>query len=81
MPADRVAARAREGEDVTAVQAAPGAIPGAPGAHQAVPVEDSWYEERSTWPANLNSEAEGAWPVIAVCTGCHGRIRRTGKRQ
>jgi hypothetical protein len=66
---------------VTAVQTAPGAIPGAPGACQAEPVKDSWYEERSQHPANLNSDAVGAWPVIAVCAGCHGRIRRTGKRQ
>lgn len=66
---------------MTAVKDAPGAIPGAPGAHQPEPIEDSWYEERSTHPANLNSEAEAAWPVIAVCTGCHSRIRRTGKRQ
>ena len=64
---------------MTAVQAAPGAIPGAPGAHDPVPIEDSWYEERSQHPANL--AADFGWPVIAVCAGCHGRIRRTGKRQ
>jgi hypothetical protein len=58
---------------VTAVQAAPGAIPGAPGAHQPEPIEDSWYEERSTWPANL--KAFGSYPVTAVCRACDGRIR------
>lgn len=42
--------------------------------HRAVPVEDSWYCERSTWPANLKAVA--SYPVIAVCEGCHGRIRR-----
>jgi hypothetical protein len=58
---------------MTAVQAAPGATPGAPGAHEAVPVDDSWYEERSTWPANL--KAFGSYPVTAVCKDCHERIR------
>jgi hypothetical protein len=60
---------------VTAVQDAP-AVPVAHGAHKAVPVEDSWYEERSTWPANLKAFA--AYPVIAVCKDCHRRIRCAG---
>jgi hypothetical protein len=59
---------------VTVVQAASGAIAEAPDAHQAFPIEDSWYEEASQHPANLR--AFGAYPVIAVCKGCHGRIRR-----
>lgn len=61
---------------MTAVQAQPATKPGVPGAHQAVPVEDSWYEERSQHPANLKAPA--SYPVIAVCHGCHGRIRRAG---
>jgi len=42
--------------------------------HQATPIEGSWYEEQSTWPANLRAMA--SYPVIAVCQRCHGRIRR-----
>ena len=61
---------------MTVVQAASGAIAEAPDAHQAFPIEDSWYEEASQHPANLR--AFGAYPVIAVCKGCHGRIRRAG---
>lgn len=49
-------------------------LPGAAGECQPVPVRDSWYCERSTWPANLGAVA--SYPVIAVCRGCHGRIRR-----
>lgn len=41
--------------------------------HQAVPVEGSWYCERSTWPANLKAVA--SYPVVALCGQCHGRIR------
>jgi len=63
---------------VTAVQTAPGANPGVPGAHNAVPVDDSWYEEQTLQVANLR--AFGAYPVIAVCKDCHGRIRRIGTR-
>lgn len=58
---------------MTAVQAAPGTVPGVPGAHKAVPVEGSCYQERSTWPANLKAFA--SYPVVAVCSTCHGRIR------
>jgi hypothetical protein len=58
---------------VTAVQAAAGAAPGAPAAHEAVPVGGSWYEEQTLQVANLRAFA--AYPVIAVCKGCHGRIR------
>ncbi|HET6187115.1 MAG TPA: hypothetical protein VFE59_08945 [Trebonia sp.] len=58
---------------MTAVQAVPGTVPGVPGAHEAVPVEGSCYEKRSTWPANLKAFA--SYPVTAVCSTCHGRIR------
>jgi hypothetical protein len=50
----------------------------APG-HQAAPVEGSWYCERTTWPANLR--AWSAYPVIAVCRRCHGRIRMAERGQ
>ena len=41
--------------------------------HQAMPVEGSWYSERSQHPANLKAEFD--YPVIAVCQRCGGRIR------
>lgn len=49
------------------------------GTHQAVPVKDSWYSERTQHPANLL--AEFAYPVIAVCQVCHGRIRLAERAQ
>lgn len=42
---------------------APCALAAVPGWHAAVPVEGSWYEERSQHPANLDSDS--GWPVIA----------------
>jgi len=47
--------------------------------HPAVPVEDSWYEEKTTLPANL--KAVSGYPVIAVCSRCHQRIRRPEREQ
>lgn len=41
--------------------------------HRPMPVDDSWYEERSQHPANLKAPA--SYPVVAVCQTCHGRIR------
>jgi hypothetical protein len=58
---------------VTAVDAVSATVSGVPGAHEAVPVEGSCYVERSTWPANLKAFA--SYPAVAVCEGCHGRIR------
>jgi hypothetical protein len=56
------------------------AIPKVPGGgHQALPVKDSWYEERSQHPANLLSDM--AYPIIAVCQRCFGRIRLATKNQ
>lgn len=49
------------------------------GTHQANPVKDSWYSERTQHVANL--KAEGSYPVIAVCTRCHRRIRLAHYRQ
>lgn len=45
----------------------------APDGHQAMPIADSWYEERTLHVANL--KAQGSYPVIAVCQRCHRRIR------
>ena len=42
-------------------------------AHQVVPIEDSWYEEKTQVPANLR--AFRSFPVIAQCRACHHRIR------
>jgi hypothetical protein len=50
-----------------------------PGSHQALPVGDSWYNERTQHPANLLSEFD--YPVIAVCTRRSGRIRLARKTQ
>jgi hypothetical protein len=44
-----------------------------------MPVEDSWYSERTQLPANLQSEA--GYPVTAVCLTCHGRIRLPAPHQ
>ena len=44
------------------------------GAHHGVPIEDSRYRERTQHPAILVQEA--CHPVIALCGGCHARIRR-----
>jgi hypothetical protein len=44
------------------------------GAHQVVPVEDSWYSERTQHPAILVQES--CHPVMALCQGCHLRVRR-----
>lgn len=41
--------------------------------HEAAPVAESWYEERTQHPANLRNSY--AYPVIAVCTSCGCRIR------
>lgn len=49
------------------------------GGHDALPVQDSWYEERTALPANLRSET--SYPVIAVCKTCSGRIRLWTKNQ
>jgi hypothetical protein len=49
------------------------------GGHQATPVKDSWYSEKTLQVANL--KAEGAYPVIAVCQRCSGRIRLAHYRQ
>lgn len=55
-------------------------IPKSPdGGHQATPVKDSWYEERTALPANLLNEM--SYPVIAVCQRCSGRIRLRTKNQ
>ena len=43
------------------------------GGHQALPVADSCYSEKTQLPANLQNEV--SYPVIAVCSACHGRIR------
>jgi hypothetical protein len=58
---------------VNGFHSAPGAVPHVLDAHQAMPVDGSWYEERSQHPANLRAEA--SYPVIAVCKRCSGRIR------
>lgn len=44
------------------------------GARHGVPIEDSRYRERTQHPAILVQEA--CHPVIALCGGCHARIRR-----
>jgi hypothetical protein len=49
------------------------------GGHQAAPVKDSWYSEKTQLPANL--KAENHYPVVAVCQVCHGRIRLAELRQ
>lgn len=49
-------------------------IPRQVGAHHGVPIEDSRYSERTQHPAILVQEA--CHPVIALCGGCHARIRR-----
>lgn len=54
-------------------------IPHTLGGHQAMPVKDSWYSERSQRPADLLDGA--SYPVIAECQRCHGRIRLAGKSQ
>jgi len=55
-------------------------IPQAPEhGHQALPVKDSWYEERTQHPANLKNDV--SYPVIAVCKTCYGRIRLAQKAQ
>lgn len=43
------------------------------GTHEALPIKDSWYEERTLHPANLKNAF--CYPVIAVCQRCHVRIR------
>lgn len=47
--------------------------------HQAMPVRDSWYEERTQHPANMKATA--SYPVVAVCRRCHGRIRLAAPAQ
>lgn len=47
--------------------------------HQATPVKDSWYEEKTQHVANLVSEM--SYPVIALCERCYGRIRLATKNQ
>lgn len=64
---------------MTSFSALPATLPHVPGSHQAIPVEDSWYEERTLQVANLKAEA--SYPVIAVCKRCHGRIRLSELRQ
>jgi hypothetical protein len=58
---------------VSGFHSAPSSIPFVLDGHQALPVEGSWYEERSQHPANLKAPA--SYPVIAVCQRCGGRIR------
>jgi hypothetical protein len=61
------------------IPSTPHTFPKAVDGHQALPVKDSWYEERSQHPANLKAPA--SYPVIAVCKRCHGRIRLSGPLQ
>lgn len=49
-------------------------MPRQAGPHQAVPIHDSWYSERTQHRAVLNQEA--CHPVITLCKACHVRIRR-----
>jgi hypothetical protein len=64
---------------VSGFYSVPGTIPRLPGAHQALPIEDSWYEERTQHPANLKAVA--SYPVTAVCKVCHRRIKLAEIRQ
>jgi len=54
-------------------------LPKVTGSHEATPVKDSWYSERTQHPANLLADFD--YPVIAVCETCHGRIRLDFKIQ
>jgi hypothetical protein len=58
---------------VSGVCSAPSSLSRVPSGHQALPVKDSWYSERTQHPAVLTAPA--SYPVIAVCQTCHQRIR------
>lgn len=47
--------------------------------HRAVPVDGSWYSEDPVRRANLNHDR--AYPVLAACQGCRGRIRLASRDQ
>jgi hypothetical protein len=57
----------------------PATIPKVTEEHQALPVKDSWYCERTQHPARLRCEFD--YPVIAVCKTCNGRIRLAERAQ
>ena len=49
------------------------------GTHQALPVRDSCYSERTGQAADLLAASDH--PVAAECQQCHGRIRLSRLRQ